>query len=77
MTNLTVNEFVKLNHKIGKPEHGLEHYHMADMSNRLSITPLHSKILDGKKHTYLDEAIKQKAHVPNKYYDVAGDFLSP
>ena len=57
LTNLPVKEFVKLNHKIGKPEHGLEYYYLTDNSQKLASTPLHSKIFNGEKRTFLDEAI--------------------
>lgn len=30
---------------------------------------MYTKIFSGKKFTYLDDAVKAKSHVPNKFYE--------
>jgi hypothetical protein len=38
--------------------------------------PLVSKIWPGKKKTYLDDAVKEKAHVPPAKYDIINDIIN-
>lgn len=57
-----------------KHEFGLEKYSLPKTVN--TQYPVHSKIFPYKKKTYLDIEAKNKEHVPNKYYDVAGDLRS-
>lgn len=77
LKDLPVNEFVKINHNTEKPKPGIEGYNMPDNYQRLTITPLHAKIFEGKNRNYIDEAISLKSHVPNKFYDVTRDMVNP
>ena len=38
--------------------------------------PLLSKILPGKKRTYIDDAVKEKAHVPAAKYEIISDIIN-
>lgn len=58
-----------------KHEFGMTGYNLPKKSV-LADYPVHSKIRPGRKFTYLDEEVRDKKHVPNKFYEVTGDLIS-
>lgn len=48
---------------------------MADSRGLLPQKPLHSKIFPGKKTNFIDDHMKLKRDVPNKFYNTAGNLV--
>ena len=70
--HLTAKEFVR--NCIGQNEDfGIDGYSLARTYTPFD-KPFKARILPGKKTTYVDDAIKEKRHVPAANYNVAIDW---
>lgn len=68
-----MNDYVQHGGKVSD-EFGVKGYHI---STKSAVDPrlLHGKIFPTKKRTYIDYAVDDKRHVPNKYYNIGGNIL--
>jgi hypothetical protein len=70
-------EYIKYGSKKSRQqEHGLPHYFLPDNRGLLPEKPLHSKIFPGKKTNFIDDHMRLKRDVPNRFYDTAGDLVN-
>ncbi len=57
-----------------KHEFGIKNFHVSRKS-ALEPTVLHSKIFPGERKTFIDRYLKTKSHVPDVFYELAGNII--